>query len=426
MYDVIIVGGGAAGLMTAKILSAAGKKILLVEAKEQLGGRIHEVKNLSFPAEGGAEFIHGNLKTTFGVLKEAGMKKEKIKGKFCRVEKNKWTVNSEPVPHWDLLINKMKACKEDMTVEDFLTKHFPEKKYEVLKVQFKKYVEGYDTADPTYASILAIKYEMENGDEDQYRPVPGYSSLINFLEETSLKNNAVIKTGEPVKEILMTDKIEVITSSAKYLSEKIIIAVPVGVLQARKNSKSFIRFPASINDYIKAAKQIGNGGVIKFLLEFDEPFWLENDFLKDKKVTAPSYIFSEEIIPTWWTQFPSKIPLLTGWLAGPRAKQMKGFSANKFESLLLASLSSIFSIKKSELKKKLLNYKIINWIDEPRSLGGYSYATLKTEKAREILLTPYKNAFYFAGEYVAQNSSSTVDAALQSGKFVAKKILKEK
>ena len=64
MYDVIIVGGGAAGLMAAKLLSAAGKKILLLEAKERLGGRIHWAENFSIPAEGGAEFIHGNLKTT--------------------------------------------------------------------------------------------------------------------------------------------------------------------------------------------------------------------------------------------------------------------------------------------------------------------------------------------------------------------------
>ncbi len=69
MYDVIIIGGGAAGLVAAKMLSAKGKKILLLEAKEQTGGRIHAVENLSYPAEGGAEFIHGNLKTTFGLLK---------------------------------------------------------------------------------------------------------------------------------------------------------------------------------------------------------------------------------------------------------------------------------------------------------------------------------------------------------------------
>ena len=36
MHDVIIVGGGAAGLMAAKLLSEAGKKILLLEARTQL------------------------------------------------------------------------------------------------------------------------------------------------------------------------------------------------------------------------------------------------------------------------------------------------------------------------------------------------------------------------------------------------------
>ncbi len=426
MYDIIIVGGGAAGLMAAKILSEGGRKILLLEARDQLGGRIQQLNNLSFPAEGGAEFIHGKLKTTFDLLKEAGIKKEKIKGQFCRVEKGKWSVNSQPLLHWNLLIKKMKACYEDMTVDDFFIKYFSEKKYQVLKAQFKKYVEGYDAADTKAVSVLSIKNEMENEDEDQYRAVTGYTSLINFLKEAAVKNNVVIKTGEPVKEIRMTNKIEVITSSGKYFSKKIIIAVPVGVLQARKNNESFIRFPFLLNNYITAAKKIGNGGVIKFLLEFDKTFWLEKKFLKNKKIPAPSYIFSEEIIPTWWTQFPSMVPLLTGWLAGPRSRQMKSFSTKKFESIMLSSLSSILSVKKSELEKKLLNYKIMNWIDEPHILGGYSYTTLKTEKARKILLTPYKDTFYFAGEYVTQNSSSTVDAALQSGKLVAMEILKEK
>ncbi|MEO8860420.1 MAG: NAD(P)/FAD-dependent oxidoreductase [Ginsengibacter sp.] len=426
MYDIIIVGGGAAGLMAAKILSEAGRKILLLEARDQLGGRIQQLNNFSFPAEGGAEFIHGNLKTTFDLLKEAGMKKEKIKGQFCRAEKGKWLVNSEPVPHWNLLIKKMKACNEDMTVDDFLVKYFSKKKYDVLRTQFKKYVEGYDAADTNYVSVLSLKNEMENEDGVQYRPVAGYTSLINFLKETTVKNDAVIKTGEPVKEIMMTNKIEVITSSGKYFSKKIIIAVPVGVLQARKNNKSFIRFPSLLNNYITAAKKIGNGGVIKFLLEFDKTFWLEKKFLKNKKIPAPSYIFSEEIIPTWWTQFPSMVPLLTGWLAGPQSGRMKSFSTKKFESIMLDSLSSIMFVKKSELEQKLLNYEIMNWIDEPHILGGYSYTTLKTEKARKILLTPYKDTFYFAGEYVTQNSPSTVDAALQSGKLVAMEILKEK
>ncbi len=83
MYDVIIIGGGAAGLIAAKILSAKGKKILLLEARNQLGGRIQNVEDLSYPAEGGAEFIHGNLKTTFDLLKKLPLKNQRSKENFA-------------------------------------------------------------------------------------------------------------------------------------------------------------------------------------------------------------------------------------------------------------------------------------------------------------------------------------------------------
>lgn len=425
MYDVIIIGGGAAGLVAAKILSAKDKKVLLLEARNQLGGRIHALHNFSCPAEGGAEFIHGNLKTTFDLLREAGLKKEKLKEKFCRVKNEKWKEADNLVPHWDLLIKKMKACEEDISVDDFLKESFKEKKYETLKNQFRKYVEGYDAADPSKTSIVAIREEMENAAEDQYRPKGGYSPLINFLKETSLQNGCAIKTGEQVFKVSVDKIIEVATPSEKYNASKLIVAVPVGVLQCRKSQKSFIGFPSFFNDHLKAAKQIGNGGVIKFLLEFDKAFWLQKDFLNRQNIPAPSYIFADTAIPTWWTQYPSKVPLLTGWLAGPSSYKMKNYSEKKFKQLLLASLSSIFSMPAEMLERRLKNYKIMNWIKEPHILGGYSYPTLKTKEAQQVLREPYKNTVYFAGEYLAKNSSSTVDAALQSGMSVAEQILND-
>lgn len=423
MYDVIIIGSGAAGLMAAKLLSKAGKKILLLEAKDRLGGRIHCIENFSFPVEGGAEFIHGNLKATFDLLKEAGLKKEMIKGNFCRVTKGKWNTEEGPVEHWDTLIRKLKECKEDISIENFLKEFLKVKKYDTVKTQFRKYIEGYDAADPKYASVFAIRKEMEDEDDGQYRPVPGYAALIDFLKEDCIKCNAVIRTGEPVKKIVYNKNIEIHTNSKKYICNKVIVAVPVGVLQCKKNNESFIEFPSSIKKYIIAAKQIGNGGVIKFLLEFDEAFWLDKKFLKERKIPTPSYIFSDADIPTWWTQYPHGKPLLTGWIAGPSSIKMKDYSEKKFKDLSITSLSSIFSMPFQELENRLKKIKIVNWIKERYILGGYSYSTLQTEKARDILLTPFENKFYFAGEYLTKNSSSTVDDALQSGRLVAEKII---
>jgi monoamine oxidase len=423
MYDVIIIGGGAAGLMAAKLLSEAGKKILLLEAKDRLGGRIHRIENFSFSAEGGAEFIHGNLKTTFDLLKEAGLKKAKLKGNFCRITNGKWSTEEEPVAHWDTLIRKLKECKQDTSIDNFLEKFLEAKKYDTVKKQFRKYIEGYDAADPKYANVFAIRKEMEREYGGQYRPVPDYYAMINFLTEKFLKYNGVIKIHEPVKEIRNNKNIEVITSTGKYFCKQIIIAVPLGVLQCKKNNESFIKLPSNLNGYMKSAKKIGNGGVIKFLLEFDNAFWLDKDFLKDKNISVPSYIFSNAVIPTWWTQYPYKRPLLTGWIAGPSSVKMKNYSTKKFKNLLVKSLSSIFSMPFGEIENHLKKIEIMNWIKEAHILGGYSYSTLKTEKARDILLTPIENKFYFAGEYLLKNSSSTVDDALQSGRLVAEKII---
>jgi monoamine oxidase len=425
MYDIIIVGGGAAGLMAARVLSAAGKKILLLEARKNLGGRICRVEGFWTPAEGGAEFIQGKLKVTFTLLKEANLKKEKIRGQFCRVHKGKWKVNDDIVERWDSLLKQMKVCKEDMTVKDFLQYFFHAKKYDVVRKQFTKYVEGYDAADTKSASIFAIRKEMDEEDEEQYRPKPGYFALIDFLKEACLEYNAEIKTDEPVLQITRGKDIEVITSSAKYICRKIIIAVPLGVLHCGTRGKGFINFPACLTDHLNAAKTIGNGGVIKFLLEFDEAFWLAKKFLEERNIPPPSYIFSDAIIPTWWTQYPSKNPLLTGWLAGPASYKMKNYSERKLKKLALESLSTVFLMPVKQLENKLKASKVVNWINEPYILGGYSYPTLDTEKAGKILRQPAENSFYFAGEYAAENSLSTVDAALQSGKEVAEKILNE-
>src|SRR6202007_643583 len=60
LTDFLVVGAGAAGLMTARELARAGKRVTILEARNRCGGRIDPlpVDQFGYPAEGGAEFVH--------------------------------------------------------------------------------------------------------------------------------------------------------------------------------------------------------------------------------------------------------------------------------------------------------------------------------------------------------------------------------
>src|ERR1700730_6951828 len=73
LTHILVVGAGAAGLMTARELARAGKRVTILEARERCGGRISPLPATEFgyPAEGGAEFVHGAAPVTRGLTREA-------------------------------------------------------------------------------------------------------------------------------------------------------------------------------------------------------------------------------------------------------------------------------------------------------------------------------------------------------------------
>ena len=62
-YDVIVVGGGMAGMTAAQKMKAKGLSVVVLEARNRLGGRCSTetvtVNGASFPIELGASWIHG-------------------------------------------------------------------------------------------------------------------------------------------------------------------------------------------------------------------------------------------------------------------------------------------------------------------------------------------------------------------------------
>lgn len=429
--DILIIGAGATGLMAGRTLAKAGKKVTVLEARERCGGRIHTLNNELFfkNAELGAEFIHGDLPVTLNLLKEAGIAYHSANAAMWQYKDGEFKQESEPIEGWDLLIEILKKLVQDTSIDDFLQQYFPGDKYAELRDSVRKFVSGYDTADPCTASAFALRNEWDNEDTGaQHRITGGYNVMIKYLEEELNSNNGQIYLNSVAKDINWKQgEVNVKTDDGEvYSAKQLLIALPLGVLQLDENEKGALTFTPPIPKHYNALKAMGFGAVIKILLEFDNMFWegKATQALAGKSLKNMGYLLSDEEIPTWWTQFPQHSTVFTGWLGGPDAAEKKAVPDEEILKQSLQSLSNIFNRKPEELKEKLLSYKIMNWTAEPFTRGSYAYDTVATAESRKVLNMPIENTLYFAGEYLYEGAAmGTVEAALTSGETVAKKMI---
>jgi len=419
--NIIIAGGGAAGLFAARELLMQGYPVTVLEARDRLGGRIHTIRDSSFdrPVEKGVEFIHGNLLLTFQLLKEAGIEYQPVKGNMISVVNGYWKTQDDFAVGWKELMEQMNEVREDVTVEQFLERNFSGGKYEKLRKSVRRFAEGFDLADPSKASVLALREEWMGEEDEHYRMPDGWDQLINYLEKQCLKSGGRIHTSSVVSKIeWKKNNVTVITADKKiYNGNKIIITVSLGTFLT---TPPVITFQPTIDGYQKAAQKIGYGTVIKVLLQFKESFWEE----KRKNI---GFLFAEEAIPTWWTQLPSSYPLLTGWAGGPQAWELENKDERRILELALQSLSNIFKRPVDELKVLLTASLVANWKQDAFAKGGYSYSMVGSTVAQKLLNTPIDDTIFFAGEACYDGPSpGTVEAALVSAKNVVEKIISAK
>jgi monoamine oxidase len=421
---LLIIGAGAAGLMAASILGRSGFNVIILEGRQRTGGRIHTLQDsvFSFPAEAGAEFIHGKLPVTMKLLKEAGIGYSAIKGKSWNSRQGKLIAGENFMEGWPELMGKLKELKKDLSVEDFLDQFFGDEKYLALRKSVSAFVEGYDAADPKRASVFALRDEwLSDHDHEQYRIEGGYSRVIAYLEQACIDSGVKIHLNAPVHEISWQKNLaELKAGKTIFRGSKVLLTVPLGVLQA-----GMISFSPEISEKMKAAGKMGYGSVIKILLGFKDQFWKHLRDGDGKNLEELSFLFSAEEVPTWWTQHPHTTPLLTGWLAGPRAEKLKACTEKELLEKALSALAAIFNIREEDLKAMLNKYRVVNWASDPFALGAYGYATVEIDQARKMLASPVSDTLYFAGEALYDGPEmGTVEAALANGEKAARVILK--
>ena len=420
--DVLIIGAGAAGLLAARELAAAGRRVCLVEARDRIGGRVYTVLPPGFTQaiEAGAEFLHGEVPLTRSLLREAGIAWQGADGHTYQVQEGQLQADADYFAQLPLLLEKLYALPADMPLTQFLMQKFPGDEHAALRTFATQFAEGYDAADASRVSAWALRDEWAaGGADDSPRPVGGYGPLLYWLAAQAQAAGATLHLATPIHEVSWQpgSVLARAESGAVYQARQVLCTVPLGVWQRVAGQPGYLHVVPEIPAHRVAAAQLGFGSVIKIILEFQTAFWHD-------RLPELEFLLSDAPVPTWWSQLPAPTPQLTGWLAGPAAHRLRDAPAETVLQLALESLSYLLATPLATLQAQLRAHSVHNWGSEPYAYGAYSYPTVGASTVRAALATPVADTLFFAGEGVYEGPyGGTVEAALVSGQTAARTLL---
>jgi monoamine oxidase len=212
-----------------------------------------------------------------------------------------------------------------------------------------------------------------------------------------------------------TDTVRVVCrDGSAYEAMCVLVTVPLPLIPV-------LHFVPALPKKVEAAGKIGFGPVVKILMKFKTKWWTG---AREKVFERLFFMFSNEAIPTWWTQYPEPHTTLTGWVAGPKAHVLMQKTKDEIKALALTSLSNIFAIPVPELQEELEQIQVFDWANDPFARGAYSYDTPEKPEALKELNKPEGEKIFFAGEGLFDGPySAMVEGALHTGKDAAERIL---
>jgi monoamine oxidase len=416
--DVLVIGGGMAGLQAARELSAAGLQVALLEARHRLGGRIYTRQRAAYPVELGAEFIHGRPPEIFELASQAGLRFLPVEGEFISKNKGQWRHSGELWAEVNQLFENMPAEEPDQSFREYIARAPMSQE---AKQHALSFVEGFHAADPGKVSvhwlIRATKAEEEIEGDRSFRLVDGYESLVHALIERIDRSRCHVHLQTAINEVRWKPgQVTVMTGATAFRAPRAIIAVPLSVLKS-----GGIRFLPKIEEKEAAMKLLEMGPVIRVSFCFRTKFWETRRELRDA-----SFLFTDEPeFPTWWTSNPLSYSILTGWAGGKRATTFTRHSEAAIVERALQALGRILETSPEELRQIMEAAFVHDWQTDTFSRGAYSYAVVGGADSARTLAEPVAQTLFFAGEATNfAGHNGTVHGAMASGSRAANEVMK--
>jgi monoamine oxidase len=431
-YDVVVIGAGASGLNAGRLLAQAGKRVVLLEARARIGGRILTLarpsKNSSrpIPIELGAEFVHGLPVASWSLLRQAALETYELAGSSFWYSAGRLVAGNEQLGHAERVLETMadtvlQAGFEDVSFADYLQGL----SVDSMSAQAaRNYVEGFNAADQRRISVVSLAKQQRAEDalsaDRLFRVEAGYAALPDFLARQFQDAGGELLLGAEVTRIawrrgevsVQADQTDGVRS---FRAERALITVPLSVLQARR-----IEFDPPPAETLRQANRLAMGPVMRMVFVFERKLW-------DPSL---SFLIAPTELPSaWWSPMPHEAPTLVAWAGGPRAEALLRLvtsegDAGALRDRCLSSLATMLGRTLDELTAQLSSWHFHNWQTDPFALGAYSYVPAGALDAPGRLQCPVEDTLYFAGEHTDNTSNwGTVHAALATGESAALKIL---
>ena len=417
----VVIGAGIAGLAAARELRRNGHEVVVLEARDRIGGRIWTSSRWpDLPLDLGATWIHGVQGNPITDLADEIQASRLVTSYDQSITYNTagQLLTDAEAARLETIRNQVHSALQnaqnqdaDVSVRQAVASLAQQFQPSSAATRFLNFVVNSEIEQEYAGSanrLSAHWYDSaEKFDGDEALFAQGFQVITDHLA-----TDIPIELSQVVKEIHWGQpEVRVITDRAEFVGDRVVVTLPLGVLQSNS-----IRFTPDLpSEKRNAIAKLGMGVLNKCYLRFDRAFWPDDvDWL--------GHVAAQPGEWTEWVSFKrvANMPILLGFNAADQGLKIEAWSDQQIVASAMDTLKTIFG---ADLRQPI-DYQITRWATDPFARGSYSYNALgSTPDMRNALAMPLQARLFFAGEATHREYFGTTHGAYLSGLRAAKHVL---